>query len=55
MPIQVPIGAEEKFDGVIDLIRMKAIYWDDATQGMKYDMRDIPADLVGRRRNGARR
>jgi elongation factor G len=44
VPIQVPIGAEEKFEGVIDLIRMKAIYWDEATQGMKYEMRDIPAE-----------
>jgi elongation factor G len=46
VPIQIPIGAEDKFEGVIDLVRMKAIYWDDATQGMKYDMRDIPADLL---------
>ena len=45
VPIQVPIGAEEKFEGVIDLIRMKAIYWDDSTQGMKFELRDIPADL----------
>ncbi len=46
VPIQVPIGAEEKFEGVIDLVRMKAIYWDDSTQGMKYEMREIPAELV---------
>ena len=46
IPIQLPIGAEEKFEGVIDLIRMKAIYWDDATQGMKFELRDIPADLL---------
>jgi len=46
IPIQVPIGAEEKFEGVVDLIRMKAIYWDDASQGMKFDLRDIPADLL---------
>ncbi|MBK6601850.1 MAG: elongation factor G [Betaproteobacteria bacterium] len=46
VPIQVPIGAEEKFEGVVDLVRMKAIYWDDSTQGMKYETRDIPADLV---------
>ena len=46
IPIQVPIGAEEKFEGVVDLIRMKAIYWDEATQGMKFDLRDIPADLL---------
>jgi elongation factor G len=46
VPIQIPIGAEEKFEGVIDLVIMKAIYWDDATQGMKYDLREIPAGLV---------
>ena len=46
VPMQIPIGAEEKFEGVIDLVRMKAIYWDEASQGMKYDMRDIPADLL---------
>jgi len=46
IPIQVPIGAEEKFEGVVDLIRMKAIYWDEASQGMKFDLRDIPADLL---------
>ena len=44
--LQVPIGAEEKFEGVVDLIKMKAIYWDDASQGMKFDYRDIPADLA---------
>jgi elongation factor G len=44
--IQIPIGAEEKFEGVVDLIRMKAIYWDEASQGMKFELRDIPADLV---------
>ena len=38
--IQVPIGAEDKFEGVIDLIRMKAIYWDEASQGMKFDLRE---------------
>ena len=46
VPIQIPIGAEEKFEGVVDLIRMKAIYWDDSTQGMKFELRDIPADLA---------
>lgn len=45
IPLQVPIGAEEKFEGVVDLIKMKAIYWDDASQGMKFDYREIPADL----------
>ncbi len=45
VPIQLPIGAEEVFEGVIDLIRMKAIYWDMETQGMKFEYRDIPADM----------
>jgi elongation factor G len=45
VPIQLPIGAEEKFEGVIDLVRMKAIYWDDSSQGMKFELRDIPAEL----------
>ncbi len=43
--IQIPIGAEDNFEGVIDLIRMKAIYWDMATQGMKFEYREIPAAL----------
>ena len=46
VPIVVPIGAEDKFEGVVDLIKMKAIYWDEASQGMKFEYRDIPADLV---------
>ncbi|MBN8772061.1 MAG: elongation factor G, partial [Thiobacillus sp.] len=46
VPVQVPIGAEDKFEGVVDLIKMKAVYWDEASQGMKFDLRDIPADLV---------
>src|SRR5512139_196939 len=46
VPIQIPIGAEDKFAGVVDLIRMKAIYWDESTQGMKYEMRDVPAELA---------
>ena len=46
VPMQVPIGAEDKFEGVIDLVKMKAIYWHDDTQGMTFDYRDIPADLV---------
>ncbi|MEQ1743454.1 MAG: elongation factor G [Candidatus Nitrotoga sp.] len=46
VPIQLPIGAEEKFEGVIDLVRMKAIYWDEASQGMKFELRDIPGDLL---------
>jgi elongation factor G len=44
--IQVPIGAEEKFQGVVDLVLMKAIYWDESSQGMKFDLREIPAELV---------
>jgi elongation factor G len=45
VPIQLPIGAEEHFAGVIDLIRMKAIYWDDATMGTTYEARAIPDEL----------
>jgi elongation factor G len=45
VPIQIPIGAEETFAGVIDLVKMKAIYWDDSTQGMKFEEREIPAEL----------
>jgi elongation factor G len=46
IPLQVPIGAEENFEGVVDLVKMKAIYWDDASQGMKFDYREIPANLL---------
>ena len=46
VPIVIPIGAEDTFAGVVDLIKMKAIFWDEASQGMKFDYRDIPADLV---------
>ena len=46
VPIQVPIGAEDKFEGVVDLVKMKAIYWDDSTQGMKYETREIPGELA---------
>ena len=45
VPIQLPIGAEDTFEGVIDLIKMKAIYWDMETQGMKFEYREIPAPL----------
>jgi len=48
VPIQIPIGAEENFEGVVDLIRMKAIYWDMETQGMKFEYRDIPESLRAR-------
>jgi len=44
--LQLPIGAEDKFEGVVDLIKMKAIYWDDATLGVKFEQRDIPANLL---------
>lgn len=47
VPLQLPIGAEDKFEGVIDLIRMKAIYWDDANMGMTYELKDIPVELQG--------
>ncbi len=46
IPMQVPIGAEDNFEGVIDLVKMKAIYWDDASQGMKFDYREIPDNLL---------
>ena len=45
-PVQVPIGAEENFKGVVDLIKMKAILWHDETMGAEYDVEEIPADLV---------
>ena len=46
VPVQLPIGAEDKFEGVVDLIKMKSIYWDDSTEGMRFEYRDIPADMV---------
>ncbi|WP_415895331.1 elongation factor G [Neptuniibacter sp. PT34_22] len=45
VPINFPIGAEEDFVGVVDLVRMKAIMWNEADQGMTYELEDIPADL----------
>lgn len=45
VPIVIPIGAEEGFEGVVDLLKMKAIIWDEASQGMKFTYGDIPADL----------
>ena len=45
VPIVIPIGKEDYFQGVVDLIKMKAIYWDEASQGMKFDYREIPAEL----------
>ena len=46
VPIQMPIGAEDLFTGVIDLVKMKAVIWDDASQGMKFEYGDIPANLA---------
>ena len=46
VPVVVPIGAEDNFAGVVDLIKMKAIIWDDKSQGMKFEYADIPAELV---------
>lgn len=45
VPLQLPIGAEETFEGVVDLIKMKAIYWDDASMGMSFTEREIPAQM----------
>ena len=45
VPVQLPIGAEEKFEGIIDLIRRKAIYWDETTMGTTYEARDIPESM----------
>jgi elongation factor G len=45
VPVVIPIGAEEGFSGVVDLVKMKAIIWDEASQGMKFEYKDIPADL----------
>jgi len=46
VPVVIPIGAEDKFQGVVDLIKMKAIFWDEASQGMKFEYRDVPAELA---------
>ena len=46
VPVVIPIGAEDSFKGVVDLLKMKAIIWDEASQGMKFEYHDIPADLV---------
>ncbi len=46
VPIQLPIGAEEGFVGVVDLVKMKAIHWDEETQGMKFEYREIPAEML---------
>lgn len=46
VPVVVPIGAEDSFTGVIDLLKMKAVIWDEASQGMKFEYHEIPAELV---------
>ncbi|QXP91605.1 elongation factor G [Methylococcus capsulatus] len=46
VPVQLPIGAEDEFKGVVDLLRMKAIWWDDSTQGMRFSLGDVPAEMV---------
>jgi len=46
VPLQLPIGAEETFEGVVDLIKMKAIYWDEASKGMSFEERDIPVEML---------
>ncbi len=46
VPIQLPIGAEEGFQGVVDLVRMKAIFWDEESRGMQYELKDIPEDMA---------
>ncbi|MBM5811499.1 MAG: elongation factor G [Gammaproteobacteria bacterium] len=48
VPIQLPIGAEDEFAGVVDLVRMQSIWWDDSTQGMRFEYREIPAELRAR-------
>nr|WP_303832950.1 elongation factor G [Snodgrassella alvi] len=45
VPVVIPVGAEDGFEGVVDLLKMQAIVWDDATQGLKFEYADIPADL----------
>ena len=45
VPMQLPIGAEDSFSGVVDLVKMKAIYWDDANLGMTFEEKDIPVDM----------
>jgi elongation factor G len=46
VPLQLPIGAEEDFKGVVDLVEMKAIIWDEESRGMKYELQDVPADIA---------
>ena len=50
VPVQIPVGAEDRFEGVVDLIKMKSIIWDDASQGVRFEYRDIPDDLLAQAR-----
>jgi elongation factor G len=45
VPMQLPIGAEEHYEGVVDLVRMKSIYWDEESKGMRFELRDVPAHM----------
>ena len=47
VPLQLPIGAEEHFKGVVDLVKMKAVLWDEESKGMKFEYAEIPADMIG--------
>ena len=51
-PVVIPIGAEENFKGLVDLIKMKAIYWHDETMGADYTIEEIPANLLTKPTNG---
>jgi elongation factor G len=53
--IQIPVGAEDQFKGIVDLVKMKAVIWRDETLGAEFDDVEIPADLLERPRNTARR
>jgi elongation factor G len=55
VPIQIPLGAEDDFQGVVDLVKMRAINWDDESQGVKFSYEDIPAELRSWRRSGTTR
>ncbi|HEY7841345.1 MAG TPA: elongation factor G [Gammaproteobacteria bacterium] len=46
VPLQLPVGAEDRFSGIVDLVKMKAIHWDEESQGMRFEERDIPADML---------
>jgi translation elongation factor EF-G len=54
VPVVIPIGAEDNFQGVVDLLKMKAIIWDEASQGMKFDLPGHPRRPGGNRQGMAR-